>query len=154
MIGLCHIPGCRIRGRHLPTCVDDQCGGCLPRVADAGYACDHHVDSTSRNLAAVIDLTPDARLVAAGLVRRGHGGSTGKPGSRPPLNDGATDALDEVQSTLTTLARDIAETRGLSVNGNGSRARLRSPQSAAPGFPRPDGTPGAAEASSGDREGS
>jgi hypothetical protein len=36
----------------------------------------------------------------------------GKPGSRPPLNDGATDVVHEVQNMITTLARDIAETRG------------------------------------------
>lgn len=115
MIGLCHIPGCRIRNRHLPTCTDDECGGCLPRTTNAGYACDHHVDSTAGHLAAIIELAPDARLTAYGLVRRGSGGSSGKPGSRPPFNDAAMDVLDAVQSTLTTLARDIAETRGIEI---------------------------------------
>jgi hypothetical protein len=69
------------------------------------------------HLAAIIELAPDARLTARGLVRRGSGSGGGKPGSRPPLNDGATDTLDAVQSTLTTLARDIAEMRGIEIPG-------------------------------------
>ena len=88
---------CAICGR--PTLDGYACGGCASRAAG--------------HLAAIIDLTDDARAVARGEVRRGGGGGSGKPGSRPPLNDGATDAVDAVQNTLTTLAREIAETRGI-----------------------------------------
>lgn len=91
-----------------------------------GYACATCTRRAGERLTAVVALAPDARLVAAGLVRRGGGGSSGKPGSRPPLNDGATDALAEVQNTLTTLARDIAETRGLTLGRDGSASPLRS----------------------------
>lgn len=112
MTQLCAIPRCRIRGRHLPGCDEDNCGGCLPRTTDEGYVCDVDADRTLGWLAAIIELAPDARLVAAGLVRRGAAGGSGKPASRPPLNDGATDAVDAVQNALTTIARDIAETRG------------------------------------------
>jgi hypothetical protein len=112
-VQLCVVDGCRLRGQHLPGCDDDQCGGCLPRVAYAGYACDHCVNRARDLLAAIAGLASDARAVAAGLVRRGGGSSSNKPGSRPPLNDGATDAVQAVQNALTTLARDIAETRGV-----------------------------------------
>jgi len=83
----------------------------------------------------IIELAPDARLVAAGLVRRGGGSGSNKPGSRPPLNDGATDAVDEVENMLTTLARDIAEMRGLQIASAASERRLvRDPLIAAATF--------------------
>jgi hypothetical protein len=71
------------------------------------------VKQTDDRLTEMRALLPDALAVAAGLTRRGEGGGGGKPGSRPPLNDTATDALDEIRNALTTIARDIAETRGL-----------------------------------------
>jgi hypothetical protein len=109
---LCEIPGCRIVGRHLGGCDDGDCRGCLPHVVSEGLVCDVCVGSAGGRLAAIIKLTPDARLVAAGLVRRGGGSGGGKPSSRSPGNDDAMDTLDEVQNALTTIARDIAETRG------------------------------------------
>jgi hypothetical protein len=115
---LCAIPGCRIRNRHLPTCTDD-CLGCLPRVADDGLICDGCVDLMVFKLRLIVNLTPDARLVAAGLVRRGSGGGSGKPGSQSPGNDDALDALDGVQNALTTITREIAETRGLQIPSAG-----------------------------------
>lgn len=114
MTQLCAIPGCRIRGRHLPDCTDDGCRGCLPRSTDDGLVCDVCTGRAERHVTEIGQLTPDARLVASGLVRRGAGGgSGGKPGSRSPGNDDFQDALDEIQNALTTIARDIAETRGL-----------------------------------------
>lgn len=65
------------------------------------------------HLAAIIELTPDARLVAAGLVRRGGGGGGGKPGPQSPLNDGATDTVLGVETRLTRWARQIAAERGI-----------------------------------------
>ena len=121
MTQLCAITGCRIRDRHLAGCDDDDCRGCLPRVAEEGYACTPCVDRVDGWLAEIERLAPDARLVAAGLVRTTIGaGGGGKPGSRSPRNDGATDALDEIQNALTTIARDIAETRGLQRLAEGS----------------------------------
>lgn len=93
----------------------ELCVVCEKRPTPDGYACPSCAGRADDKLADIIDLVPDARLVAAGLVRRGGGSGSNKPGSRPPLNDHATDAVDEVQNTLTTLARDIAETRGLIV---------------------------------------
>lgn len=119
MTQLCAIPGCRIRHRHLDACDDADCGGCLPRTTDEGLVCEADVARADRQLAEIITLAPDARLVAAGLVHRGDGGAGGKPASRPPLNDGATDTLDEVTNALTTTVRDIAETRGLQIASAG-----------------------------------
>lgn len=133
MTGLCQLPNCRQRNRHLPACQDGDCTGCLPRLATEGLCCDVCVGRAAARLEAIIELTPDARLVAAGLVRRGGGHASGKPQSRPPLNDGATDVLDAVQSALTTLARDIAETRGITIQGDREDApsgRPRAPRSA------------------------
>lgn len=115
-MNLCAIPGCRIHGRHLPGCDGDDCQGCLPRATEDGHACDVCVGRAAARLETLIELTPDARLVASGLVRRGSGGNSGKPGSRPPINDGAMDAMDEIQNAITTIARDIAETRGLQID--------------------------------------
>lgn len=110
---LCAITGCRIRNSHLPDCDDDDCAGCLPRTAHEGHTCDACISRTASRLGTIAELAPDAALVAAGLVRRGDGHASGKPESRSPLNDAATDDLDEVRNALTTIARDIAETRGL-----------------------------------------
>jgi hypothetical protein len=111
MTQLCAIPNCRQRNRHLPTCTDD-CLGCLPRLATEGIVCEAHVGWARDDLGWIIRLAPDARRAAYGLVRHGSGGG-GKPGSRSPGNDDAMDAINAVQSALTTIARDIAETRGL-----------------------------------------
>ena len=125
----CMIPTCRIRGRHLPACEGD-CGGCLPRVADEGLICDACLARVERHLAEIQRLAPDARLVAQGLVRRGTGGGSGKPASRPPLNVDAVDALDAVTNTLTTIAREIADVRGLTFGSDGAGSRLRAPVAA------------------------
>jgi hypothetical protein len=99
------------------------------RPTQDGYACTGCTSRAAGHLAAIIDLADDARAVARGEVRRGGGGGGGgKPGSRPPLNDGATDAVDAVQNALTTLARDIAETRGLKIGRDGGSSPLRSTQ--------------------------
>jgi hypothetical protein len=128
MIGLCQIPTCRQRNRHLPTCTDD-CLGCLPRLAEDGIVCEQHVRWAAESLALIITLTPDARAVAAGLVRHGGGGG-GKPGSRSPGNDDAMDALDAIQNALTTMAREIAEERGLTFGTDGRSRRPVAPQTA------------------------
>lgn len=100
---------------------ENLCVVCEKRPTPDGYACPGCARRASNDLRAICDLAPDARLVAAGLARRDGGGSGGKPASRPPLNDGATDAVDAVQTILTTLARDIAETRGVDPPHAGGR---------------------------------
>lgn len=88
------------------TCV--RCGA----ETDA-YACHRcGIDRPTAQLAEIRDMTPAARDIAHRLASRDTGASTGKPGSQLPLDLGATARLDAVQNTLTTLARDIIETRG------------------------------------------
>ena len=126
MTQLCAITGCRIRDRHLAGCDDDDCRGCLPRVAEEGYACQSCMDRADRQLATIIELTPDARGVAYGQARRGesNGGSANKPGSRPPGDTGAAERLAAVQNAITTLLRDIEETRGFQSASAATNGRL------------------------------
>lgn len=105
---------------------ESRCELCGQLVADQAYVCSHCTARPAGHLAEIIEFTPDARAVAAGQVRRGAGGAGGKPGSRPPLNAGATDVVHEVQNLLTTLAREIAETRGLKIGRDGHASPLRS----------------------------
>ena len=112
---LCTVSGCRLRGRHLPSCTADDCQGCLPRVATEGLACDACLDRARRNLATVIDTTPAARDIAQRQTSRGGGSGAGKPGSSLPLDLGATARLDAVQSALTTWSRHVSEERGVSL---------------------------------------
>jgi hypothetical protein len=125
---LCAIPGCRIPGHHRDDCDTADCRGCLPRPATSGYTCDECTGHQHQLLGVIADLAPDARAVAAGQARPGatrNGGSTNKPGSMSPLNDGATDALDEITATLAKIARTIAHVRGL--RGPQSHAEVRTP---------------------------
>lgn len=83
-------------------------------------------------LAELLELLPAARDVAHRQARRGSGGgASGKPGSSPPIDLGATARLDAVQNVLTTWARAIAEERGVNlaeINGGGLTWLSRSPQ--------------------------
>jgi hypothetical protein len=90
----------------------NTCVVCEKRPTPDGYACTWCANRTEGKLADIADLTPDARLVAAGLVRRGGGSGSNKPGSRSPLNDGATDAMQKIENDLVTWVRVICEQRG------------------------------------------
>lgn len=83
------------------------------RPTPDGYACAAEAAEAAQKLRAIADLAPEARRVAYGLTRGSQGGSSGKPGSRSPGNDDALDVLTEIENTLTTWARHIAETRGV-----------------------------------------
>ena len=111
MTTLCVVTGCRTTGRHLPDCPGD-CAGCLPRVAEAGLACDWCVGRAAAQLETVIDTLPAARDIAQRQTSRSGGSGAGKPGSSLPLDLGATARLDAVQNALGTWARAISEQRG------------------------------------------
>ncbi len=96
------------------------CAVCHEKPSPDGYACTGCCRAARGRLRGIQELTPDARAVARGEVRRGTGGAHGKPGSRTPGNDAAMETLDGVQNVMTTLARDIAETRGLDVPDAGA----------------------------------
>lgn len=113
---LCVVNGCRITGRHQPDCPGEpDCAGCLPRVAEAGLACDWCVGRAAAQLETVIDTLPAARDIAQRQTSRGGGSGAGKPGSSLPLDLGATARLDAVQSALTTWSRHVSEERGVSL---------------------------------------
>lgn len=99
---------------------DSICAVCRSRPTPDGFACSGCASRASGHLAEIINLTPDARLVAAGLVRRGGGWGSNKPGSQPPLNDVATDVVNTVQCTLALLAGEVARLRGLKPPGHPS----------------------------------
>jgi hypothetical protein len=126
-----------------PTC--PRCG----RPTPDGYVCvSCGITKPSEQLRAIADLVPAARLVAAGLVRRGSGGNgSNKPGSRSPGNDDAIDALDEIQNALTTIVRDIAETRGLAIEPDGRSRPLSASVAAERAELVPAATPEPMEAS-------
>lgn len=90
-----------------------DCAICGRPTPDQAYICWPCTDSARRNLDTITALCDDARAVARGEIRRGPAVAGGKPGSRPPLNPGATDTMHAIQDTLTTLAREIADTRGV-----------------------------------------
>ncbi|MDG4784338.1 hypothetical protein O7626_39565 [Micromonospora sp. WMMD1102] len=91
-----------------------ECAICQ-RDAGTAYACTGCGGRALRQLAAVADLTPAARAVAAGLTSRGTtvGGGGGR--GRLPLDLGATARLDQTQTVLTALVREIAAERGIPV---------------------------------------
>ncbi len=87
-----------------------RCG----RPTPDGYACADETRKAAEQLRQLADMLPAARDVAHGLSRRGGGGNaSGKPGSQIPIDLTAMAKLDAVQGELTTLARHIAETRGV-----------------------------------------
>jgi hypothetical protein len=92
-----------------PTCV--VCGKPTPD----GYACQGEITRAAGQLREIAELTGPARDVAHGQTSRGGTGGSGKPGSRLPLDLGATARLDAVENTLATWARHIAETRGVTL---------------------------------------
>lgn len=91
------------------------CIVCSRPMPDTAYACTAETARAAEQLRTIADMTPAARDVAHGFSRRGGGGASGKPGSRLPLDLGATSKLDAVQGELTTLARHISEERGVQI---------------------------------------
>lgn len=88
-----------------------ECLRCARPMADQAYACSACTASAGRSVAEIVETTSAARDVANGLSRRNGGGTSGKPGSRLPLDLGAMSKLDAVQAALTTWARATAEER-------------------------------------------
>jgi DNA-binding transcriptional MerR regulator len=82
-------------------------------MAEMAYACPLCATQAAQNLSEVAETTPAARDVAHGLSGRQGGGGSGKPGSRLPLDLGATARLDAVANSLGGWARVVAEERGV-----------------------------------------
>lgn len=94
----------------MPTCT--VCGQ-RPVDSPAAYACTPCTTTARRQLDDIADATPAARDVATGQARRGTPTRGHADGGRLPLDLTAVARLDSAQNAITTLARDVAETRGM-----------------------------------------
>ena len=83
--------------------------------SDQAYACPGETAKAAEQLRQTLDLIDAARDVAHGLVRRGGGAASGKPGSQPPGDLDAMERLGAVQASLGTWARHISEIRGIEI---------------------------------------
>ena len=90
------------------------CVRCTADMPDNAYACTRCTRQAERQLAELVDMTPPARDVAHGQARRGTGGGTsGKPGSRLPIDLRSSARLDAVQAQLTKWVDHIGTERGI-----------------------------------------
>jgi len=80
---------------------------CCGRPIQDGYACSSCTNRAAADLRQVIDLIPAARDVAHGLVRRGGGAASGKPGSQPPGDLDAMERLSDAYAKLYFVAEKI-----------------------------------------------
>jgi hypothetical protein len=104
------IEGCVVRGKHLPTCQDDTCLGCLPRPAEFGLTCPW---TWQRLNADIVDCPALVRYLWAVA----HSGTTtttelkirgGDPAERAVISP-AIDALDDLHACLASWARLILD---------------------------------------------
>jgi hypothetical protein len=91
-----------------------ECLRCARPMADQAYACALCATQAAQKLSEVAEVTQAARDVAHGLSSRPGGGSSGKPGSRLPLDLTATSKLDAIERELGTWLRHVGEERGTS----------------------------------------
>jgi hypothetical protein len=89
-----------------------DCVVCTKPMGDTAYACTGCMARAGYRLTEIADMVPAARDIAHGLASHDNGGGHSKPGSRLPLDLGATARLDAVQKTLTKWVDHIGVTRG------------------------------------------
>lgn len=95
------------------TSTAPTCACCGKPLADGAYACvTCGITKPGEQLRTLADMVPAARDIAHGLSRRGGEGAGGKPGSRLPLDLGATSRLDAVEAVLTKWVDHIGPIRG------------------------------------------
>ena len=106
--------GCTYAGKHVSSCADDRCIGCLPRVSETGILCSRCWQRLVRAVADVPSLVEHLTFLAYPSISS-PSGKTGRssplPGSRS-LYSPMLDAADEVASALYLWAREVAEKRG------------------------------------------
>jgi hypothetical protein len=95
---------------------DEPCVICRDQPAHEAYGCVECLARARRLLGEIGDMAGAALDVAHRQAVRGTGGgASSKPGSQEPINRPALARLDAIQNALTTVARDIAETRGVEI---------------------------------------
>jgi hypothetical protein len=57
---------CTVRDQHLETCLDEACGGCLPRRAARGYLCQHCYEKLDEALRVTAQLVEQLRSATVG----------------------------------------------------------------------------------------
>jgi hypothetical protein len=87
------------------------CVVCTKPLPDTAYACTGCMCRAGYRLTEIADMVPAARDIAHGLSNHGGTGGSGKPGSRLPLDLGATARLDAVQNELGGWARITLDER-------------------------------------------
>jgi hypothetical protein len=120
---------CRMARRHLDSCADDHCRGCLPRPATHGLLCDgdhRRLERTLYEIPRVLVLlaghkAPGQRAPSGDVIRR----TKGDPPA--PL---ALDVLDlerRLGDIVTEWARDHADRNGLHVTRGGDPTPIPDP---------------------------
>ena len=106
------IADCVARGQHAPDCTDEECGGCVPRLAvDGVRLCGWHLDKLAADPLQLAELHTEIglRLVGSGSAGEKTSG-TRNPGLS--LDERAVQMRDEIKGVLTSWASMICEERG------------------------------------------
>jgi hypothetical protein len=92
------------------------CATCDRPVPGTEYACASCAHRARRHLDQIADLAGPARDVAHGQTRRGPAVAGGHSSeARLPINPTARQRFDAAQNAVTTVARHVAETRGMPI---------------------------------------
>lgn len=118
----CAAGHCGIRSRHLDTCDDTDCSGCLPRPAADGLllciVCTRRLGEDARKAATLYtDL-------AFSLIRSGQPGerTSGSADRAPAVNDAVVEARSSIKVTLVALVKLITGQRGFHPPDDGVHA--------------------------------
>lgn len=88
----------------------NQCERCSRPIQDTAYCCTACAAAVAELLAAVPSLAAELEPARYRLTRYGSGGIGGW---QEPWDDRVREVEQAVTNTLTTIARDVAETRGI-----------------------------------------
>lgn len=99
------IRGCRVRGKHIPTCAGVSCDGCLPMLAaDGAMICERDIRSLRHTIGQAPDLCAHIRSIVdpqkAQVYDREKLSGAGSSESQPPVSVEMLDAADEVLGIL------------------------------------------------------
>ena len=97
--------------------IHPECGvpGCRRTVADGAPICSHCGATLAEQLQSVPDLLDDLLVTISRQDRIGAGGVAGPPDEQPAPRLDVTRALDALVGEITTWARDLSETHGLTI---------------------------------------